>query len=67
MENPSRPGPARAGLPRLGMISLPASLSAAAADPGAPIRQIAADAYEAIKAIANTAMEKIQNSSATNK
>ena len=43
-----------------GTISLPAALTEATADASLPIRQIAADAYEAIKAIASTAIEKIQ-------
>ncbi|HKP10659.1 MAG TPA: hypothetical protein VJZ91_01065 [Blastocatellia bacterium] len=47
-----------------GTIQLPAGFnaesSAESADAGSPIRQIAADAYEAIKAIASAAIEKIQ-------
>jgi hypothetical protein len=50
-----------------GVISLPTALGATTADASLPIRQIAADAYEAIKAIAGTAMEKIQHSDAGQK
>jgi len=45
-----------------GKISLPAALIETPADASLPIRQIAADAYEAIRAIASTAIEKLQPS-----
>ena len=45
-----------------GSISLPPALIEPMADASLPIRQIAADAYEAIRAIASTAIEKIQHS-----
>jgi hypothetical protein len=45
-----------------GSIELPAGYNDTSVDASAPIRQIAADAYEAIKAIAGTAIEKIQQS-----
>lgn len=44
-----------------GAISLPPALIETMADASLPIRQIAADAYEAIRAIASTAIEKIQH------
>ena len=45
-----------------GAIQLPAACGDAPVEASTPIRQIAADAYEAIKAIAGTAIEKIQQS-----
>ena len=45
-----------------GRIQLPAGYDDAVVDASTPIRQIAADAYEAIKAIAGTAIEKLQQS-----
>ena len=50
-----------------GAITLPPAMIETTADPSAPIRQIAADAYEAIKAIARTAIDKIQDSGTTQK
>jgi hypothetical protein len=45
-----------------GAIELPAGCGDAPLDASTPIRQIAADAYEAIKSIASTAIDKIQQS-----
>jgi hypothetical protein len=45
-----------------GQFSLPPALTEPAADVSLPIRQIAADAYEAIRAIASAAIEKLQSS-----
>jgi hypothetical protein len=44
-----------------GAISLPPSPVAPPADASLPIRQIAADAYDAIRAIASAAIEKLQH------
>jgi hypothetical protein len=45
-----------------GAIQLPAGCDPALTDASTPIRQVAADAYEAIKAIASVAIDKIQQS-----